>query len=73
LRIRVLGADEVEARFEQHYRSRTHSDVGQKLIRMRREGGAWKITQEVWRPVRASETVAPRARGSQTARRSARP
>lgn len=52
LHVRVLSANEVEARFQQRYKSRTHSDVGQKLIRMRRVDGAWKITQELWRPTR---------------------
>jgi hypothetical protein len=63
LRVRVLTATEVEARFQQHYRSRAHSDVGEKLLRMRRVNGAWKITQELWRPTPHTGTVSRRAEG----------
>lgn len=48
LRIRVLSDSEAEVKFVQHYSSAQHGDAGEKRLRMRREGGAWRITQELW-------------------------
>ena len=48
LRIRVLSDSEAEVRFLQHYTSAAHGDAGEKRLRLRREGGAWRITEELW-------------------------
>jgi hypothetical protein len=48
LRIRVLSDNEAEVRFLQHYSSAAHGDAGEKRLRMRRDGGAWRITEELW-------------------------
>lgn len=49
LRTRMLGADEAEVQFVQHYTSGQHRDVGDKRLRFQRINGAWKITQESWK------------------------
>lgn len=48
LRIRVLSDSEAEVQFVQHYSSAGHRDVGEKRLRLRRSGGAWRITEERW-------------------------
>ena len=46
----LVSDTEAEIRFVQHYRSAQHQDVGEKVLKMRRTGGAWKITSESWTP-----------------------
>jgi hypothetical protein len=48
LRIRVLNESEAEVRFVQRYVSAAHQDAGEKRLRLRRAGGAWRITGETW-------------------------
>lgn len=48
LRIRVVSDSEAEVRFLQHYSSAAHGDAGEKRLRLRRAGGAWRITEEIW-------------------------
>lgn len=48
----LVGDSEAEVRFVQHYTSAAHQDVGEKVLKMRRAGGAWKITAEHWTPAR---------------------
>ena len=48
LRVQMVGADEADLRFVQHYKAAGHTDTGVKRLRMRRSGGAWRITQESW-------------------------
>ena len=52
LRIRVVGDAEAEVKFLQHYSSAAHGDAGEKRLRLRRAGGAWRITEELWTPRR---------------------
>ena len=48
----LVSDSEAEIRFVQHYSSAAHKDVGEKTLKMRRSGGAWKITSESWTPAR---------------------
>ena len=41
-----------QARFVQRYSSKEHTDVGTKRLHLVRAHGAWRITQEDWRPQR---------------------
>jgi hypothetical protein len=41
--------DQRKVTFVQTYESNQHSDVGLKLIKLKREGGRWKIFRETWR------------------------
>ncbi len=41
--------DQRKVTFVQKYESTQHSDVGLKLIKLKREGGRWKIFRETWR------------------------
>ena len=52
LRIRVVSDSEAEVKFVQHYSSTAHGDAGEKRLRLRRAGGAWRITEELWTPRR---------------------
>jgi hypothetical protein len=52
LRIRVVSDSVAEVKFVQHYSSAAHGDAGEKRLRLRRDGGAWRITQELWTPRR---------------------
>ena len=49
LRVKMVSDSEAEVRFVQHYTSAGHTDVGEKRLRMRRSGGAWRITREDWK------------------------
>lgn len=52
LRIRVVSDNEAEVKFLQHYSSAAHGDAGEKRLRLKRAGGAWRITEELWSPRR---------------------
>ena len=49
LRIDLAGEDRAEVRFVQHYAAGRIQDVGEKRLRLRRSGGAWRITRETWK------------------------
>jgi colicin import membrane protein len=49
LRVKMLSDTEADVRFVQHYASGGHKDVGEKRLRLRRSGGAWRITRESWK------------------------
>lgn len=49
VRTRMLNENEAEVQFVQHYSAGGHADVGDKLLRLRRVDGGWKITQESWK------------------------
>jgi hypothetical protein len=49
LRTRMLGENEAEVQFVQHYASGRHRDVGDKRLHLKRVNGAWRITQESWK------------------------
>ena len=49
LRIALVSDTEADVRFVQRYSAGGHRDVGEKHLRMRRSGGAWRITQESWK------------------------
>ena len=53
LRVELEDAFRAEVRFVQHYTAPGHQDVGDKRLRLVRSEGAWRITQEDWRPRRA--------------------
>jgi murein L,D-transpeptidase YafK len=48
LEARPLGDSEMEVRFVQHYTAGAHKDSGTKTMKLKRENGAWRITQESW-------------------------
>ncbi|MEJ8837328.1 L,D-transpeptidase Cds6 family protein [Ramlibacter sp. AN1133] len=50
LRIRLLTQSEAEVHFVQRYMSASHQDAGAKRLRLKRGGGAWRITVESWAP-----------------------
>jgi hypothetical protein len=50
LRIRLLSESDAEVSFVQRYVSASHRDAGAKRLRLRRGGGAWRITDESWAP-----------------------
>jgi hypothetical protein len=50
LRIRLLSESDAEVSFVQRYVSASHQDAGAKRLRLRRGGGAWRITDESWAP-----------------------
>jgi hypothetical protein len=43
-----VGAAAIEVRFVQHYTAGKKKDTGVKLMTLRREDGAWRITEESW-------------------------
>jgi len=45
--ITAISEDEAKIEFLQTYRSNTYSDESRKYLRMKREGGSWKIIREV--------------------------
>ena len=47
IQVSVRG-DMAQARFTQEFRSDAHQDRGSKLLRLRREGGVWRIVEERW-------------------------
>jgi hypothetical protein len=49
-RIRLLGESEAEVSFLQRYASASHRDAGVKRLRLRRAGGAWRISEDSWAP-----------------------
>jgi hypothetical protein len=48
LEARPVGAAAIEVRFVQHYTAGKKKDTGVKLMTLRREDGAWRITEESW-------------------------
>lgn len=52
VRTTLVSDSEADIEFVQHYSSGRHSDVGNKRLKMKREGGAWRITEETWTPRR---------------------
>lgn len=52
IRIDVEYTYRAQARFVQRYTSKEHSDIGDKRLHLVRVHGAWRITQEDWRPRR---------------------
>jgi len=53
VRVMLKTSDEAEVRFLQHYSSGRHSDMGEKRMRVRRDGDAWRIVHESWATQRA--------------------
>lgn len=49
LQITLRSDTEADVRFVQHYTAGKIHDVGDKRLRLRRSGGAWRITQESWK------------------------
>lgn len=52
LQVKLAGDDRADVRFVQHYTAGKISDVGEKRLKMRRDKGAWRITQETWKAKR---------------------
>ena len=48
LEARPVSANEIEVRFVQSYTAGKRKDIGVKLMRLRRDNGAWHITRETW-------------------------
>jgi murein L,D-transpeptidase YafK len=49
LEARSVGDSAMEVRFVQQYTAGGHKDTGEKRMTLRRDKGAWRITQESWR------------------------
>ena len=48
LKVVARAQDEAEIRFVQNYSSGRHHDVGEKTLRLKRDGAQWHIVQERW-------------------------
>jgi hypothetical protein len=52
VRVDLESAYRADVRFVQHYTAKAHTDVGDKRLHLVRTEGAWRITQEEWKPRR---------------------
>ena len=52
LQVKLVSDTQADVRFVQHYAAGKIQDSGEKRLRMKRSGGAWRITQETWKAKR---------------------